>query len=125
VRRLKTREQYQAVLANEPIKKTVHFAMHRASADTFSAQSETWLGAMVPKRWAKRAVTRNLIKRQVYNMADQFKAMFGPQAYVVRMRCGFDGKKFRSASSERLKQEVRSEIEGLFKSAFGSGVGPA
>jgi ribonuclease P protein component len=116
VQRLKTREQFQAVLAVAPMSKTAHFAMHRSGEAVVSTQSEAWIGAMIPKRWAKRAVTRNLIKRQIYSMAHRYEAMLAPQAHVVRMRAGLDTKKFKSASSEQLKQEVRTEIEGLFNS---------
>jgi ribonuclease P protein component len=33
---------------------------------------------------------------------------------VVRLRAGFDRAQFRSATSEQLKQAVRTEIEQLF-----------
>lgn len=73
-----------------------------------------WLGAMVPKRWAKRAVTRNLIKRQIYSVASSFETRLPQAAHVVRLRAGFDRKQFTSASSDQLKTAVRSEIELLF-----------
>jgi len=69
---------------------------------------------MVPKRWAKRAVTRNAIKRQIYTVTAQFDAgSFSgiPQtAYVLRLRAAFDKKQFVSATSELLKQAVREEL---------------
>ena len=51
---------------------------------------EVWLGAMVPKRWAKRAVTRNAIKRQIYSVSAQFVPQLRPRGYVVRLRAGFE-----------------------------------
>jgi ribonuclease P protein component len=96
--------------------KTAHFALHCSSEVLTASQPEAWIGAMIPKRWAKRAVTRNLIKRQIYNMAHRYEALLAPQAHVIRMRAGLDTKKFKSAASEQLKQEVRTEIEGLFNS---------
>jgi ribonuclease P protein component len=116
VQRLKTREQFQAVLAIAPKSKSAHFAMHCSGDAVMTAQSEICIGAMIPKRWAKRAVTRNLIKRQIYNMAQRYGAMLAPQAHVVRMRASFDTKKFKSASSAQLKQLVRTEMEELFSS---------
>lgn len=72
---------------------------------------------MVPKRWAKRAVTRNLIKRQIYTLAAAHAALFSATAHVVRLSSSFDAVRFKSASSDHLKQAVRAEIEQLFSRA--------
>ncbi len=72
---------------------------------------------MVPKRWAKRAVTRNAIKRQIYSVSAQFEPHLGVAAHVVRLRAGFDRKQFVSASSELLKSAVRAELLSLFARA--------
>ena len=79
-----------------------------------------WLGAMVPKRWAKRAVTRNLIKRQIYNVASQYESRFPAAAHVVRLRSGFDRQQFASAASDQLKKAVRMELESLFSKGLGA-----
>ena len=44
---------------------------------------------MVPKRWARRAVTRNLVKRQIYSLAENHFPGDQAWAYVVRLRQGF------------------------------------
>jgi ribonuclease P protein component len=128
VQRLKTRPQFQAVLSGKTLARTAHFALHCASlgedtsregslqAPLFSRQC-VWLGAMVPKRWAKRAVTRNAIKRQIYNISLQFEPHLGTAAHVVRLRAGFDRKQFVSATSELLKAAVRAELLSLFERA--------
>ena len=72
---------------------------------------------MVPKRWAKRAVTRNAIKRQIYTVSEQFSAHLVPRAHVVRLRATFDRKEFISATSELLKLAVRTELLDLFTRA--------
>lgn len=77
-----------------------------------------WIGAMVPKRWARRAVTRNLIKRQVYSIAAQHEAVLPVAAYLVRLRGTFDRMQFRSAMSDALHAAVRDEIEQLFNKAL-------
>ena len=74
---------------------------------------DLWVGAMTPKRWAKRAVTRNAIKRQIYAVSARFQQQLPKAAHVVRLRAGFDRKQFISASSEVLKSAVRAEIEQL------------
>lgn len=78
---------------------------------------ELWLGAMVPKRWARRAVTRNLIKRQIYSIGAQHETALPAAAYLVRLRGGFERQQFRSAASDTLRTAVRAEVEQLFSKA--------
>lgn len=73
-----------------------------------------WLGAMVPKRWARRAVTRNAIKRQIYAIGADFEPQLPMAAHVVRLRSTFDRKQFPSATSDALKRAVRKELDQLF-----------
>ena len=73
-----------------------------------------WLGAMVPKRWARRAVTRNAIKRQIYVAGADFESQLPVAAHVVRLRSTFDRKQFPSATSDALKAAVRDELRQLF-----------
>ena len=70
---------------------------------------------MVPKRWAKRAVTRNTIKRQIYNVSSEFGPTLKAGAHLVRLRSGFDRAHFVSASSDVLKAAVRAELHQLFR----------
>lgn len=86
---------------------------------------DVWVGAMAPKRWAKRAVTRNAIKRQIYQVVQAFEPRFPQAAHVVRLRAVFDRKVFQSATSEPLKLAVRTELEQLFGMAITkAGPGP-
>lgn len=72
---------------------------------------------MVPKRWAKRAVTRNAMKRQIYNVSHQFEDDLLAAAYLVRLRAGFDSKLFVSAASAVLQLALRRELHTLFSAA--------
>jgi ribonuclease P protein component len=129
VQRLKTRPQFQAVLAGHTLARTAHFALHCCALDvavvrappavppTLFPVHAVWLGAMVPKRWAKRAVTRNAIKRQIYNVSADFESNLSERAHVVRLRAGFDRTHFVSASSDALKAAVRAELQQLFSRA--------
>jgi len=72
---------------------------------------------MVPKRWAKRAVTRNTIKRQIYALGAEFEPRLMVAAHVVRLRSTFDRKQFVSATSDVLRQAVRAELNQLFRRA--------
>ena len=93
------------------VARTVHFALHRLPA----SGQEAHIGVVLPKRWAKRAVTRNTIKRQVYSVSEA--AQLSPAAYVVRLRVGFDRAQFHSATSIALKHAVRGELTQLFQRA--------
>ena len=75
------------------------------------------VGALVPKRWAKRAVTRNTIKRQIYHVSLFFGPQLSPGAHVVRLRSAFDSKLFPSATSAPLRAAVRQELINLFGQA--------
>ena len=137
MQRLKTRPQFQAALSGGTVSRTPHFALHRLnlaetpvsvdallqpsteaqSANSLFQPPQVWLGAMVPKRWARRAVTRNAIKRQIYVISAEFESRLPCAAHVVRLRSEFDRRHFVSATSPLLKQAVRLELEQLFERA--------
>ncbi|XHS79325.1 ribonuclease P protein component [Burkholderiaceae bacterium UC74_6] len=71
-----------------------------------------WLGAIVPKRNAKRAVTRNLLKRQI-RAAFAARSDLPPGLWVVRLRAPIDRKQFVSAASDALRSAVREELSQL------------
>lgn len=130
--RLRSRAQFQAVLAANVAARTAHFVLHRLAPDQVlpplwhfphssmlarafpEAPPPVWLGALTPKRWARRAVTRHLIERQVHAVA-------APQgaagAYVVRLRAAFARAEFPSAASRALKRAVRAELLQLWSRA--------
>ncbi len=145
MQRLKTRPQFQAALAGGTVSRTAHCALHRmnlarpAESPTDNAEQigpapsseqalfdllDVWMGAMVPKRWARRAVTRNAIKRQIYNVSERFCHRLPVAAHVVRLRTAFDRKLFISASSDQLKLAVRQELEQLFERALPKDIHP-
>ena len=141
MQRLKTRAQFQAAMAGGTVARTAHFALHRLVLDAKPAAHLSlaepsaapaariakplfdapvpvvWLGAMAPKRWARRAVTRNAIKRQIYNVAAALEPQLLVAAHVVRLRATFDRKQFVSATSDALKTAVRDELLQLFARA--------
>ncbi len=88
-----------------------------AGPQALFAVTDLWIGALLPKRWAKRAVTRNAIKRQIYTVSQAFETRLPAAAHVVRLRAAFDRARFVSATSAALKQEVRGELQELFARA--------
>ena len=111
-------------MAGATVSRTPHFALHRAALDVTGPGSEgpqalfavrePWIGVVVPKRWARRAVTRNAIKRQIYTVARDIAAHLPAAAHVVRLRTAFDRQQFPSATSDALKRVVRAELQQLF-----------
>jgi ribonuclease P protein component len=129
VERLKQWSEFQAVMSAGTVARTPHFVLHQwqpkanyatgsgfAQTQTLFAEGLMKVGALTPKRWAKRAVTRNLIRRQIHAISQEFETKMIPTAYVVRLRATFNPQKFASASSDVLKREVRRELNQLFAS---------
>jgi ribonuclease P protein component len=123
---LQNRAQFQAVLNAVTMARTTHFALHvlalnppvmDGSSRPLFGQAATWMGAMAPKRWARRAVTRNTIKRQIFAVSREVEPLLPQAAHVVRLRCSFDREHFTSATSLALKKAVRQELHQLFTRA--------
>lgn len=74
-----------------------------------------WLGSVVPKRHARRAVTRNLIKRQIRAVVAARAGALPPGLWLVRLRAPFAPQAFPSAASAALRHAAREEIERLFR----------
>jgi ribonuclease P protein component len=76
-----------------------------------------WLGAVVPKRHARRAVTRTLLKRQIRAVVEERAADMLDGLWVVRLRAPFDKAAFPSAASEAFRLCARDELERLLGAA--------
>jgi ribonuclease P protein component len=120
VDKLTLRADFEAVMAAGVVARTSHFALHQQSQTATSR-----IGAVVPKRWARKAVTRNLIKRQIYALVREPWTTNLPCAdRVIRLRKAFDNKLFISASSENLRRSIRSELHQLMDQLSVKGVAP-
>ena len=104
--------------------RTAHFALHRlfpqrlacgeaGEKSLFDPPDAAWVGAMVPKRWARRAVTRNAIRRQIYAVCTELDPPLPAGAHLVRLRTAFAPRQFPSACSDALKRAVRAELREL------------
>ncbi|OYU98469.1 MAG: ribonuclease P protein component [Burkholderiales bacterium PBB5] len=82
-----------------------------------SAPDQCWLGTVVPKRHAKRAVTRNLIKRQMRALMADHAPGLPPGLWVLRLKAPFDPRQFTSAASAPLRARARAELTTLFERA--------
>jgi ribonuclease P protein component len=72
-----------------------------------------WLGCVVPKRHARRSVTRSLLKRQIRASFGRHAAGLPAGLWLVRLRAGFDTGAFVSAASVSLAQAARDELDAL------------
>jgi ribonuclease P protein component len=124
VQHLLHKSQFDAVLGTRSVlsktARSEHFFAHRlqitpehAALFPAAVASEAFVGVMSAKRFAKRAVTRNLIKRQIYAITAEFP--LEPAAYAVRLKAPFAKEQFKSASSDALKRAVRAELLALLE----------
>jgi ribonuclease P protein component len=95
-----------------------------AVVDAVVDDSGRWLGLVVPKRHAKRAVTRNLIKRQVRAAMARHADALPAGMWVVRLRAPFDRQAFQSPASAVLRDVAREEVDDLFLRAIHAPLAP-
>jgi ribonuclease P protein component len=133
------------VLNAPPRARTVHFAVHHlprgplageksfptpGAADLSTALAPElsrpvdespltglWLGLVVPKRHAKRAVTRTLLKRRIRAAVASSSATLAPGLWVIRLRTPFARSEFISAASDRLGNAATDELAMLMAAA--------
>ncbi len=126
---------FERVLAARPCARTEHFVLHHLPrapqappAELSTAQAAPSVagvddcrrfGLVVPKRHARRAVTRNLIKRQGRALFAAHTARLRAGDWLLRLRGPFAVTQFVSAASAPLRSAVRSELQVLFASAVG------
>ena len=137
---------FERVLASRSRASTVHFAVHHLPAaeaapqtsprepgtgelstiggeigelpvDDSPVQPLRRLGVVVPKRHARRAVTRSLLKRQIYDAGGRHGTSLDHGLWIVRLRAPFDRSQFVSAASSALRAAARAELEELFRAA--------
>ena len=76
-----------------------------------------WLGLVVPKRHAKRAVTRTLLKRRIRAAIASAAPSLPAGLWVVRLRTPFPRSEFVSAASDRLNHAASDELATLMAAA--------
>lgn len=115
--RLQHKAQFQQGLDQGVVARSPHFVLHAParSGQEPPAVLGHWIGAVIPKRWAKRAVTRNAIRRQIYQTWSECYTRMPHGIHVVRLRQAFAPTQFKSASSCALKAAVRQELQQLFE----------
>jgi ribonuclease P protein component len=128
------------VLATAPRSRSTHFAVHHVctvpwqreappkpladgTLSTAGAElspqpvdkrpADHWVGCVVPKRHARRAVTRSLLKRQIRAAIGRHAAMLRPGLWLVRLRAPFVKTTYPSAASAALAAAASEELDRL------------
>ena len=76
-----------------------------------------WLGLVVPKKHARRSVTRNLIKRQMRAVMASACAALPAGLWVLRLKAPIDRKVYTSPASVPLLHAARDELQLLLQRA--------
>ncbi|MDP2004842.1 MAG: ribonuclease P protein component [Rubrivivax sp.] len=139
--RLVNKADFERLLGARPWARSMHFAVHHVSAaparparpanalpdeelstgpapacpqPVDDCPEAWWLGCVVPKRHARRAVTRSLLKRQVRGAFERHEPSLPQGLWLVRLRQPFAVSAFPSARSAALQEAARLELDHLF-----------
>jgi ribonuclease P protein component len=82
-----------------------------------AAPTGFWLGTVVPKRHAKRSVTRSLLKRQMRAAMARHASALPPGLWLLRLKAPFLKPQFPSAASDALRAAAGAELDQLFRRA--------
>jgi ribonuclease P protein component len=82
-----------------------------------------WLGMVVPKRHARRAVTRSLLKRAIRSSVAHREEALQPGVWVVRLRAPFARDDYPSAASAALRRAASDELDRMLARIARQGAG--
>lgn len=86
-------------------------AVHNPPQPVDDLPGQHWLGAVLPKRLARRSVTRNLLRRQIRAALQRHAGGLPTGLWVVRLRSAFARTEFVSAASDALRRVARAELD--------------
>lgn len=81
-------------------------------------EGRCWLGTVLPKRHARRSVTRSLLKRQMRQAAARALPQLPAGLWLLRLSRPFAAAEFVSAASPALKRAARTELDALLQQAI-------
>ncbi len=126
VRKLRRPDSFAASFA-APSVQSAEFRLHyrgwlavdrEAALAAASSEPALGLGLVIPKKWCKPAVRRNLIKRAMRQVLREWDFPTGAQVQspvlMLRLTCRLPAD-FRSAASPALRQYVRQQLQGLLR----------
>ncbi|MBV8628351.1 MAG: ribonuclease P protein component [Paraburkholderia sp.] len=110
-RLLKT-DEFSSVFRLRPWRRSAYFVVYGRPTG-----NEARLGLVIGKKYAPRAVTRNLVRRIAREAFRVRRAEFGGWDVLLRLHTKFDRKAMPAASSPPLKALCKSEIDALLDKA--------
>jgi ribonuclease P protein component len=110
-RLLKT-DEFSSVFRLRPWRRSAHFVVYGRPTG-----ADARLGLVIGKKYAPRAVTRNLVRRIAREAFRLRRAQFEGFDLLLRLHTKFDRKAMPGASSPPLKALCRDEIEMLLGKA--------
>lgn len=132
-------DDFRRALAQAPRARSEHFAVHAPparrpagsvahhaagnlstpviTATSVPVEDHPRLGLVLPKRLARHAVTRNLLRRQGRAVWAASAAARTAGDWVIRLSRPFDRAHYPSAASPALRSAVRAELQALLAKA--------
>ena len=86
-----------------------------SAAKAAATGPRVWLGMVIPKRHARRSVTRSLLKRQIRTAIGRSESSLSVGLWVVRLRSPFDRATFPAAASAALADLAGEELATLLQ----------
>ncbi len=142
--RLLSKADFERTLAVTPCSRSAHFVLHYVHACPSPAHkpktepvpdklctahapdvdesvdnpvSGHWLGSVLPKRHARRAVTRNMLRRQMRAAMQRRQSSLRPGLWLLRLRRPFAQTEYASADSLALRAVAAAELDRLLACA--------
>ena len=105
------------VVAPEPAGTDLSTSSEAAQAGAVdeSTPRQLFLGSVVPKRHARRSVTRSLIKRQIRAAVGRHAERLAAGCWVVRLKAPFEAARWPSAASRSLRDGARDELDAVLR----------
>lgn len=133
--RLQRSADFARVLHGAPRARSARFALHHAPPEPVASDLSTGgasagsrpvddirpralAGVIVPKRHARRAVTRSLVKRAARAALARHEAELPGGVWVIRLRAPIDPARYPSAASAPLRAELCAELDALVTQAL-------
>ena len=131
--RLVRSADFERALAMPACARSAHFAVHHVApggherdlstsaelahpgAVDESTPRELFLGSVVPKRHARRSVTRSLLKRQIRAAVGRHAERLAVGWWVVRLKAPFEAARWPSAASQSLRDSARDELDAILQ----------
>ncbi|MBA3588762.1 ribonuclease P protein component [Methylibium sp.] len=124
---------FERALSSRPCARSEHFFLHHVACAAGSpapklstdqnieapapVDDRLRFGLVVPKRHARRSVTRSLIKRQGRTAFASCAEQLVAGDWLLRLRSPYPIDQFPSAASVALQDRVRDELQALFVGA--------